>query len=248
MLKHLTAAVAITVVVGAAVVGATRAQEPPAPTMVTATVSATPAQAGTARRPRGLELNGKIDVIVPEGQARPVVTGFELWTGPGLVFDRTGVPACSAATLRHGGPSRCPPTSIVGTGSLDDTTLPTDFGQGNNIVFLNAPGGTMAAWIVLQNPARVQAATFSTVVDGARGRWPHRDAFRIPPSLQLVAGLPITIGELTFRIGGKAWAKDYIASTRCPAGGWTWKARVHTREAAGAAAVIDAHGHTPCHR
>jgi hypothetical protein len=116
------------------------------------------------------------------------------------------------------------------------------------VTFINATGGRTAAWFVLNDPARVQAAAVGTVVDSASGPWPHRETYRIPQSLQVVAGIPVTLNGLSFAIGGKSWAKTYTASTGCPAGGWAWKVRVHTREATEAAAVIEAHGRTSCHR
>jgi hypothetical protein len=84
------------------------------------------------------------------------------------------------------------------------------------------------------------------VVDGARGLWPHRDAWAFPPALQGVAGTPILLDDLSFFFGLTRAAKHYVASTACPKGGWAWKVRVRTRSATGAEAVLDANGRAPC--
>jgi hypothetical protein len=249
MSKRLSTAAAV--VAGCAIAAAaTRAQEP-SPTTLTATVRATPAKAGTARRPVGVRLQGHLELTTPEGVAYPLVTGFDLWYGPGIGFNGDRYATCSKSTLSHGGPSRCPRTSIVGSGQLPDG--PRDLAElvpwpGQNVTFINTPGG-MVAWIVLKNPARVAAAAVGTVVDDAPGPWPHRASFTIPRSLQVVAGIPITPRELSFAIGGKSYAPKYMTSTTCPKGGWAWKVRVHTRAAdTGATAVLETHGRAPCHR
>jgi hypothetical protein len=220
----------------------------PAQTTLTADVRAMPTKAGTAKRPAGVKLDGKLQLTTPDGAAWPVVTAFEIWFGPGITFKGDAAPACRVSALSNGGPSACPAKSIMGAGSLGRRDPNADFGQGNNITFVNAPGGSLTAWVVLQDPARVQAAAIGTVVDGRPGPWPHRQTWTIPRSLQLVAGIPITLNSLSFAIGGKSWAKTYVATTRCPAGGWAWRVRVHTMKATGAAAVLDTRGRTPCHR
>jgi hypothetical protein len=247
MSKRLTMAVAALAACGIAT-AATRAQAPSQTTM-TATVQATPANAGTARRPAGIKLQGKVELTTPEGVARPLLDGFDIWYGPGIAFNGDRYPACPLKTLSRGGPSKCPAESIIGRGRFPGT--PPEFSDSatdGNITFLNAPGG-MLAWIVVRNPARVAAAAVGKVVDDAPGPWPHRESFTIPRSLQVVAGIPITVRELSFAIGGKAYAPKYLASTACPKDGWAWKVRVHSRAAdTGATGLLERHGRTPCHR
>jgi hypothetical protein len=138
----------------------------------------------------------------------------------------------------------------MGSGTLlGDPSLGMDFNQIGRVTFINGPGGTPTLWLVIQNPARVQAAAAGTVVHDASARWPHHVRWTIPRGLQIVAGIPITPFGLSFALGGRSWAKDYIATTGCPDGGWAWKLRVRTGDGLGGAAdVLDAHGRAPCHR
>jgi hypothetical protein len=246
MPKRLTTAVATLAACGI-VTAATHAQEP-SPTTLTATVRATPEKAGTARRPVGVKVLGKVELTTPEGVDHPVITGLELWTGPGLAFNSDRYPGCRLSELSMGGPAACPPESIMGTGSLLDPMALMDrpAGGGGRITFLNGVGGKLLAWMVLQNPARVQAATAGEVVDDKPGPWPQRVAWTIPPSLRLVAGIPITLNHIDFAIGGKTWAKTYFATTRC---GFAWRIRVHTASPkTGLPATLDTRGRVPCRR
>jgi hypothetical protein len=233
MLKHLITA--LTVVAGCVIAAAASHAQGPSQTTLTGTVRAAPEKAGTVRRPAGVKVQGKVRLMTPERGGSPIVTAFEIWHGPGLVFDRKRFPACRITALSMGGPRACPPKSIMGRGQLLHGPLELeDYGTDGTVTFINAAGGRTAAWIVLHEPARVQAAAVGTVVDSASGPWPHRETYTIPQSLQVVAGIPITLNGLSFAIGGKSWAKTYTASTGCPAGGWAWKVRVpHARDDGG---------------
>jgi hypothetical protein len=247
MSKRLTTAVAALAACGIAT-AATRAQEPSPTTTLTATVRATPQKAGTARRPVGVKLQGKVELTTPEGVAHPVITGFELWTGPGLTFNGDRYPGCRLSELSMSGPAACPSKSIMGTGSLLDPMGIMDRPSGGDgrITFFNGVGGKLLAWMVLQNPARVQAAAVGEVVDDKPGPWPQRVAWTIPSSLRLVSGIPITLDHIDFAIGGKSWAKTYFATTRC---GFAWRIRVHTASSTtGAPATLDTRGRVPCRR
>jgi hypothetical protein len=228
-------------------VAAALAQQPPSTTL-SGTVSASPARSGTPARPLGVKLAGRAEITVPEGASRPVITGLEVWTGPGIVLDGRRFPTCSKAVMSHGGPGACPPESIMGSGNLlGDPSLGLDFAQAGRITLINGPSGAPTLWLVLQNPARVQAAAAGTVVRDASARWPRHVRWTIPRTLQVVAGIPITPYGLSFALGGKTYAKDYISTTGCPDGGWAWKLRVHTGdEQGGGAGVLDAHGRIPC--
>jgi hypothetical protein len=244
MPKRLTPAVAALAACGIAT-AATHAQEP-SPTTLAATVRATPQKAGTTKRPQGVKLGIHAGITTPEGAERPIVTGFEIWTGSGIVYHRDIAPVCPLQTLSTGGPSACPKGSIMGTQTGE--AYQADPRSRLRTTLINGPGGTLTIWGVLQNPARVQAAIPGTVVDGKKGAWPHRESWTIPPSLRVVAGIPITLSELSLNYGGKSWAKTYVATTHCPKGGWRWRVRVHTASLkTGAPATLDKRGRVPCH-
>jgi len=116
--------------------------------------------------------------------------------------------------LSHGGPSKCPPHSIMGSGTgkaLADNvvTIP-------KITVINGGATKVWFWTVLQNPARVQAAVPGTITKMS-GKWAYKLTFKVPTSLQIVAGIPITLDNLKVTAGGKSYAKDWLATTSCPA-------------------------------
>jgi hypothetical protein len=215
-----------------------------AQTTLDATVGVTPQEGGTPKRPQGHKLMVGTSVVVPGGQVQPMVTGFELWLGPRWESHSEGVPTCSPKSLSRRGPDACPPGSKLsttgGNADVDDPEAPPKF------QFFNAPGGQMLSYMALQRPARVRAAIPITVVDGARGPWPLRYAMTFPQSMQVVSGIPITFEELRFAFGYTKAAKNYIASTSCPKGGWAWRVRLHTWTATGGTAALTATDRAPC--
>ncbi|WP_445149310.1 hypothetical protein [Baekduia sp. Peel2402] len=216
-------------------------------TTLSADVKLTPSKAGTAKRPQGVKLAVKMDLNTPEGVDHPIVTGFEVWHGPGLAFDRAkGYVRCAQVTLARRGPDGCPRNSIVGHGSGPFIEDPIEAAP--KFVFVNGPGGLPMAYITLQRPARVRAATTPTVIDRPRSIWPHRTRWTFPQILRVVAGIPTTPSHLGFTYGYTKAAKLFIASTSCPPGGWTWRVRVHTYIAPGNAPVLQQDGRVPCTR
>lgn len=208
-------------------------------TDLAATVAVTPKNGGTPRHPQGHKITVKTHLTTPEGRPRPTVTGVEVWYGRGIEFRRDGVPTCSMKTLAMGGPGACPSASKVGmSGNTADPIEATPKFQ-----FIAAPGGKMLAYATLQRPARVRAVLGTDVVADAPGPWPYRDAWTFGRTLQVVAGIPISLDDLRFSFGYTKGARNYISSTSCPKDGWAWKVRVRTR-----ATVLEAHGRAPCHR
>ena len=218
-----------------------------AATTLSAAVKLSPSRAGTAERPQGVKLTVKMDLNTPEGVDRPIVTGFEVWHGPGLAFDRgTGYVRCARDTLTRLGPDGCPPESRVGhsTGFGPEDTVEA---QPRFQVF-NGPGGAPMAYVTLQRPARVRGVTVPTVVDRPRSVWPKRTRWTFPGSMRVVAGIPVTPSHLGFTYGYTKAAKLFVASTSCPRGGWRWRVRVHTYVAPGDAPVLQQDGRVPCTR
>jgi hypothetical protein len=62
----------------------------------------------------------------------------------------------------------------------------------------------------------VQAAVPAAITK-TTGQWAYKVTFKVPTSLQIVAGIPITLDSLDVTLGGKSWAKDWLATTSCPA-------------------------------
>jgi hypothetical protein len=212
------------VAVGAAAVVPAMAQDLP-DTRIVSTVKATPNKAGTPKHPRGMSIAASGKLIVEPGFDPPVVTGLDILVGKGLVWNSGKYAACSKPTLDRQGPDGCPPKSIMGsavaTGMAD--TVPARL----QVVFFNGRGGEKYAYATLDNPARVQTTIVVKSSKPKDDRWEHRETLRVPQVLQVVAGVPVRLTSIQFKIGGKSYAKDLIASTSCPRGGWKYQVTAH---------------------
>jgi hypothetical protein len=183
-------------------------------TTVTSTTIVSPSKAGTKKKPQGVKLTYKATYTTPGDVEHPIITGGTVLVPKGGLYNGSKYPKCSAATLSHGGPKGCPPHSIMGSGSGDalaDTVHTTP-----RITVINGGGDKIFFWTVLQNPARVQAAVPATIKK-TTGQWAYKVTFKVPTSLQIVAGIPITLNSLNVTLGGKPYAKDWLATTSCPA-------------------------------
>jgi hypothetical protein len=184
------------------------------PTTVSSTTTVSPNKAGTKKKPQGVKLIYKATYTTPGDVEHPIITGGSVLFPKGALYNGGKYPKCSQATLSHGGPKGCPPHSIMGSGSghaLADnvTTIP-------KITVINGGATKVWFWTVLQNPARVQAAVPGTITKMS-GQWAYKLTFKVPTSLQIVAGIPITLDDLKVTAGGKSYAKDWLATTSCPA-------------------------------
>jgi hypothetical protein len=173
-----------------------------APTTVTSTTTVSPSKAGTKKKPQGVKLIYKATYTTPGDVEHPIITGGSVLFPKGALYNGGKYPKCSQATLSHGGPSGCPPHSIMGSGP--------------KITVINGGATKVWFWTVLQNPARVQAAVPGTITKMS-GKWAYKLTFKVPTSLQIVAGIPITLNNLKVTAGGKSYAKDWLATTSCPA-------------------------------
>jgi hypothetical protein len=209
MRKFLIPAVGLLVLVAVAVAVA---QSPP--TTVTSTTTVSPNKAGTKKKPQGVKLIYKATYTTPGDVEHPIIKGGSVLFPKGALYNGGKYPKCSQATLSHGGPSACPPHSIMGTGSgvADADTVKTI----PRITVINGGANKVWFWTVLQNPARVQAAVPGTITKMS-GKWAYKLTFTVPASLQIVAGIPITLNSLSVTAGGKSYAKDWLATTSCPA-------------------------------
>jgi hypothetical protein len=186
-----------------------------APTTVTSTTIVSPNKAGTKSKPQGVKLTYKATYTTPGDVEHPVITGGTVYVSKGGLYQGGKYPKCSASTLSHGGPSKCPPHSIMGSGTgvahADQViTRP-------QITVVNGGAKLIYFWTVLKNPARVAAAVPATITKQS-GKWAYKVDFKVPTSLQVVAGIPVTLDSLNVTLGGKPYAKDWLATTSCPAG------------------------------
>jgi hypothetical protein len=88
-----------------------------------------------------------------------------------------------------------------------------------HITIVNTGAKGVCLFTVLDNPARVRACV-PGVIQKQTGKWAYKLTLTVPPVLQVVAGVPIAVEDLTFVSGGKKYAKDWLATTGCTGGKW----------------------------
>jgi hypothetical protein len=182
-------------------------------TIVTSKTTVSPNKAGTKSKPQGVKLVYKATYTTPGDVEHPIITGGSVLFPKGALYNGGKYPKCSEATLNRGGPDKCPPHSIMGSGTGE--ALADNVKTNPKITVVNGGANKVWFWTVLQNPARVQAAVPGTITKQS-GKWAYKLSFKVPTSLQIVAGIPITLNNLTVTAGGKSWAKDWLATTSCP--------------------------------
>jgi hypothetical protein len=210
---------------------------------IPAVVTVTPNKAGTPSHPRGIEIGARGTIERPADSAPSVVRSFDVWWPKGWRYNGAKHPACTEATLSKKGPGGCPPESIVGRGDFGHR----DPGDGDTtfmrrpLTVINGGATRMNLWVVLQNPARVQAAVTTTITKVSSSRWSYRLHADIPGSLQVVSGIPITLDFYRVKLG----RSDWIATTNCPRDRrWPY----HLRVTSTSGQVFDATGSVACRR
>jgi hypothetical protein len=201
--------VGLVVMVGAAVAFAATF-----PTIsVKPTVSST--KAGTKAHPKGVTLKTVLTWQKLGAANQPVVTNFVVNFPKGSLWQGAKYPTCSKATLNSKGPKGCPSTSIIGSGTgtaYADTTLTHP-----KITVVNGGAKTIYFYTVLNNPARVQEPVVGNIKP-AGGKYGYTLTTAVPKNLQLVAGIPVELTNLTVTVGHGA----IIATTGCPGGKWPY--------------------------
>jgi hypothetical protein len=241
MRKFLIPTAALGVLAVAAVEVAPTIAQDSSSTQFEAHAQVSPNKAGTKKKPQGVKLTFNAKWTTPGDVEHPIIQAGDVYIPKGGLYNGGKFPSCSAATLGHGGPSKCPPHSIMGTGSGDamaDTvhTVP-------KITVVNGGKGTIYFWTVLKNPARVAAAVPATIKKDTSGKWSYKVHFEVPRSLQIVAGVPITLNTLKVTVGGEKYAKDYIATTSCPSTKkWQYSATAYLSTGG----TTSYNGSTPC--
>jgi hypothetical protein len=212
MRKFLIPAVAILAVV-AIEVAPTIAQTSPQTTLtVTPTVS--PNKAGTKQKPQGVKLSFKLHWETPGDLEKPVIKSSDVFFPKGSLYNGAKYPKCTEAKLNNGGLAACPPKSIMGKGTGD--AFADQVITHPDITVVNGGANKVFLWTILKNPARVQKAVPGTITKQS-GKWAYKLHLTVPEALQIVAGVPIALRDLTVTSGGKSYAKDWLATTSCPA-------------------------------
>jgi hypothetical protein len=195
------------------------------PTKVEVDASVSPNNGGSKKKPQGHTVKAKITVTTSPDVDKPVVEGGEVYFPKGALYNGKKFASCSKATISRGGPDACPKKSIMGkgSGSANADTVET----APKVVVVNGGKSTVWFYTTLQRPARVRAPVEGKI-SKASGQWALKLSFKVPEVLQSVAGIPVTLNDLTVTAGGKSWAKDWLATTSCGSGGkWPFEAHLN---------------------
>jgi hypothetical protein len=210
---------------GTAIVMPAIAQDNLPATRIESTAKATPNTAGTPKHPQGMTITASARLIVPPDVEAPIVTGVEVLTGKGITWTHGKYVKCSKATLDRGGPRSCPAKSIMGSayaaGNADTVRTHVD------LTFVNGGPGITYVYASLNNPARVRETLVLKTMPSDSPEWGQRETVSIPRSLQVVGGVPLQLTSIRFKVGGKSYAKEFIANTSCPRGGWKYQVTAH---------------------
>lgn len=210
MRKFAAAAVCVAALAGAAAaVGATTWPS----VKVTPTVN--PSKAGTPKHPQGVKLTTAINWQKLGALKQPIVTKFLIWFPKGSLYQGGKFASCSKSKIAKG-PSACPKSSIMGSGS--GTAYASTTTTHPKITVVNGGAKTIYFYTVLNNPARVRKAVVGTVSKSS-GKYAYELSAPVPKELQVVAGTPIELTNLKVTAGKGAW----LATTACPGGHWPFK-------------------------
>jgi hypothetical protein len=179
-------------------------------------VDVAPSKAGTKDDPQGVTLDVLLKLTSPEGVQPPATVGATLDLPAGTEIDGAAYPSCDLDALRRSGAGACPQGSVMGRGSvrgLADTSPAI-----GDVVVVN--GGKDHVWLftTLTNPVRVQDVIEGDLhpLDGGGTQL----ELTIPTSLQVVAGVPITLRQLRLHAGDDMW----LSTTSCPSDGrWAYR-------------------------
>jgi hypothetical protein len=210
--------------VGVVEVATTIAQDS-GPTSITVKASATPNNGGTKAKPQGHKVTAKITVTTTGDVDHPIVESGTIYFPKGGKYQGEKYTKCAQATLSRGGPDACPSKSQIGRGFGSASADTVEAGP--KVKIFNGGKNLTLAYVTLQRPARVRAVIPAKLIPQS-GQWSYKLNFTVPETLRVVAGIPITLNNLTLIAGYTAAAKDIIATTSCGAGNkWPFQVDLH---------------------
>jgi hypothetical protein len=200
--------------VAAAVVAAPAAAQIPETTFKS-TASISPKKAGTPKNPQGVTLTGSLKFeTITQGVEPPIVTGGDVLIAKGGVWNGGKYATCSRSTMdRNQSVDKCPSKSIMGTGK--GVAFADTVDAKPDVTFVNGGKSTLWAFTTLYNPALVREP-IAINIKKQSGKWAYKATFAVPKVLQVVAGVPITLRSFNYKIGGKKYAPELLATTSCP--------------------------------
>lgn len=217
MRLRLTTAVTVLVATAASFAVPATAQEPENVTdtpgnltTFTAKARVVPNRAGTPQDPQGVVIYSSARAVTAPGYERPIFqSGYGLFPRAGN-YNGDDFPRCSKRTLDRFGTDRCPKRSRIGSGTgvaYADTVITRP-----KIEIFNGGSKLAFAYVTLYHPALVREAIPVRIQELPRGKWKYKVSFKVPVSLQVVAGIPIAAGSLKIKVG----RGNLIETTSCP--------------------------------
>jgi hypothetical protein len=191
------------------------AQEKPVTTF-TSKAKVTPKKAGTKKNPKGVQISGSLTFrTITQGVQLPIITGGTVYLPKYGKWNGGKYPTCSGARMRQDESiDNCPKKSIMGFGS--GRALADTVDAKPEVDFVNGGKNTLWAFTTLYNPALVQEPIRIAIKKISHPKWGYKATFNVPDVLQIVAGVPITLTDFSYKIGRKSYAKDLITTTGCP--------------------------------
>ena len=185
------------------------------PTVIKVDATATPNNGGSKAKPQGHKITAKITVTTTGDVDHPIVESGVIYFPKGGKYQGEKYTKCAQATLARSGPDGCPTKSKIGKGSGSASADTVEAGP--KVQIFNGGKNLILAYVTLQRPARVRAVVPAKLTPQS-GQWSYKLKFTVPESLRVVAGIPITLNDLTLTTGFTKAAKDIIATTSCGAG------------------------------
>jgi hypothetical protein len=180
-------------------------------------VKVEPAKAGTPQKPQGITLELRLALGAPRDVEPPLLKEAEIRFPAGSRYGGGELPSCARATLERGGPEACPPGSVTGKGTLraraDTAPAP------GRVAVVNGGAERLYFWTEIDQPVRVAEPIVGTVSQESEP-WAYRLRLKVPRELQLVAGVPIALQEISVSAGSGGW----LSTTSCPDdGSWDFE-------------------------
>lgn len=184
------------------------------------TVSVSPhvssTKAGTKAHPKGVSLKTVFTWQKLGSANQPVVNKFVIKFPKGSKWNGAAYTSCALRKISTpAGPSACPKSSIIGSGTgtaYADTVLTHP-----KITVVNGGAKTIYFYTVLNNPARVARPVIGHITS-AGGKYAYTLSTTVPQALQVVAGTPIELTNLSVSVG-KA---SILETTGCSGGSWPY--------------------------
>ena len=217
-MRKLSALLAVGVVAVAVAVAPAAAQFVAPETTFTFKGKVTPKKAGTKKNPQGVKLSGDIAFkTITQGVEPPIVVGSDILLPKTGQWNGGKYKTCSKATLNRKGPKGCDPKSIIG--SAKGVAFADTVDAKPTVTMVNGGKSKIYAYTVLYHPTLVKEPVVLNIKKQPRSsKWGYKVSFRVPETLQIVAGVPVTLRSLKFKVGGTKAAKEIITTTGCVGG------------------------------